>query len=144
MLNFAKRFGLIGLLLVMAIAPLSAVHAQDEMTHTCDSSTILLLLLAESEMGFHSMMDTATFEKGQYAPLFDAMMSMMEEEEAMTEEAEMTEEEAAMTEEEAIVEESMMLATIIEGEDEACTALRAELDKHIVSYYEMAMMGEGN
>ncbi|MCU0481757.1 MAG: hypothetical protein MUE54_11185 [Anaerolineae bacterium] len=71
------------------------VQAQDDMmTHTCDSTLILLLYIAEYDYGFKSMMDVSTFEKGQYAPLFEMMMAQMEEE-MMTEDdmmAEMTEE----------------------------------------------------
>lgn len=119
------------------------VRAQDEMSHSCDSTTILLLFIAEYEYGFHSMMDVATFEKGQYTPLFDAMMAMMEEGEMMEEDAMMEEDE--MMEEDAMMDESMMLmAPMIADEDPACTDLRAEVEAYIYKHFstEMMMMKE--
>src|SRR5688572_21746087 len=81
-----KRFTMAALLMVVLFAGFVGLvsrptQAQDEMmTHTCDSSLIALLYIAEYHYDFHSMsMDLATFEKGQFAPLFDAMMSMMED-----------------------------------------------------------------
>src|SRR5688572_11709681 len=126
-----KRFAVVALVLLAVFALTFALTArqtvaQDEMMlHTCDSTLITLLLIAEYDYGFESMMDLATFDKGQYAPLFDAMM-MMEEEEMM----EMTEE--PMMEEEMMTEEPMMEGMMlpignIEGEDPACAELRAEL-----------------
>jgi hypothetical protein len=123
-----KRIALAVLVLALAVISLALpTFAQDDAmmdAHVCDSTTILLLYIAEYDYGFQSMMDAATFDKGQYAPLFEEMMAMMEEEE-MGEE--MMEEEMG---EEMMMDESMtMLALpVIEGEDEACTALRAELD----------------
>jgi hypothetical protein len=127
---------------VAGLVLIAPVTAQDEtMTHTCDSTTILLLYLAEHDYGFHSMMDVSTFEKGQYAPLFDAMMAMMEEEMMATEEAMMEEE---MATEEAMMEgEMMMLApAIIADEDPACTALRAEVEAHLYSTLSADMIME--
>jgi hypothetical protein len=103
--------------------------AQDEMmTHICDSTLITLLYIAEYDYGFESMMDLSTFDKGQYTPLFDAMM--MEDEDGMME---MTEEpmmEEEMMTEEPMIEEGMTMLMVgnIEGEDPACAELRAELN----------------
>lgn len=112
-----------------------SAQAQDEMmTHVCDSTLIALLYIAEHDYGFTSMeMDLASFEKGQYAPLFDAMMSMMEEdmgEEEMMEEGEME-----------MMEDMVMLTpAVIEGEDPACTALRAEVDAFLYTALTEGMM----
>jgi hypothetical protein len=43
-------FTVVALLLVTA--PIIPATAQDDMTHTCDSTTILLLFLAEHEYGY--------------------------------------------------------------------------------------------
>ncbi|MFN8527393.1 MAG: hypothetical protein U0670_02135 [Anaerolineae bacterium] len=105
--------------------------AQEMMTHTCDSTLIVLLYIAEHDYGFHSMMDVSTFEKGQYAPLFDAMMmdtsmgDMMATEEAMMPSGDMM-----ATEDASMMGGDMMMLTTgnVAGEDEACTALRAEVE----------------
>jgi len=120
-------------------------QAQDEMmTHVCDSSLITLLYIAEADYGFHAMeMDLASFEKGQYAPLFEAMMAeMMDEGEMMEEdmtEGEMMEED--MTEGEMMEDMVMLAPAVVEGEDEACTALRAELDTFFYDALTKDMMG---
>jgi hypothetical protein len=128
---------------LVLIAPITA---QDEMmTHTCDSTTILLLYLAEHDYGFHSMMDVSTFEKGQYAPFFEAMMAMMEEGDMMEEEM-MATEEAMMEEGDMMMEEEMMMLApaVIADEDPACTELRAEVEAYLYATLsaEMMMMEE--
>jgi hypothetical protein len=116
--------------------------AQDEMmTHICDSTLITLLYIAEYDYGFESMMDLSTFDKGQYTPLFDAMM-MEDEDDGMME---MTEE--PMMEEEMMTEEPMMEGMMlpignIEGEDPACAELRAELDAFFYEGFNAMMMEE--
>jgi hypothetical protein len=126
-------------------ARFNPARAQDTMVHVCDSTLITLLYIAEHDYGFTSMsMDLSTFDKGQYAPLFDAMMAMMMEEEAMaTEEA--MEEEMAM-EMEMMEGMTMLTPGNIEGEDEACTALRAEVETFLYNTLsaEMMMMEEGS
>ena len=122
---------------VAGLVLIAPVTAQDEMmTHTCDSTTILLLYIAEHDYGFHSMMDVSTFEKGQYAPLFDAMMAMMEEE--------MMETEEAMMEEGEMMEGDMMLLApaVIADEDPACTELRAEVEGYLYTTLSAEMMME--
>ncbi|MCL4880348.1 MAG: hypothetical protein KJ064_27080 [Anaerolineae bacterium] len=143
-----KRLGIVALLVVLlagfAFAP--AVSAQDDMVHVCDSSTILLLYIAEYEFGYtNADMDLASFEKGQYAPLFDMMMDsgeMMEEEMMEVDEATMAQVQAEV---DGMVMSENLLPSGIEGEDEACTALRADLEKFVLSHYLMAsmMMEEG-
>lgn len=142
-----KRFSLFALVLVALFGLAFAFNAQqtaaqDEMMlHTCDSTLITLLLIAEYDYGFHSMMDLASFDKGQYAPLFEAMM-MMEEEEMMEEEPMMEATEAMM--EEPMMDDMMMLSVgNIEGEDPACTELRAELDAFFYAKFSEMMMEEG-
>jgi hypothetical protein len=121
---------LVALVAISGLAFAAPVIAQDAMaTHTCDSTLIVLLYVAEHDYGFHSTLDVASFDKGQYGPLFDAMM-------AMTDEDAMMEGDAMMATEEAMMEEDGMMegATTtlapghIAGEDPACTELRTELD----------------
>ncbi len=132
------RFFAIALVLVMAATLVvgGVAQAQDEMmTHTCDSTLILLLYIAEHDYGFHSMMDVSTFEKGQYAPLFEAMMAEME--------GEMMESEEAMMEEEMMEGDMMMLSPgNIEGEDPACADLRAEVAAFLYEVLSADMMME--
>lgn len=78
-----KRLGL-GILVVLILAVAAfpfTLQAQDDMmdTHVCDSTLITLLLVAEGDYGFHSMYDVSTYEKGQFAPLFEEMMMGMED-----------------------------------------------------------------
>jgi hypothetical protein len=141
-----KRIALFSLVLVAVFAAVFAFAsrpavAQDEMmAHTCDSTLITLLYIAEHDYGFHSMMDTASFDKGQYAPLFEAMMMEMEEE-GMGEEMMESTEEAMM--EEPMMDEMMMLPVgNIEGEDPACAELRAELDAFFYTKFSEMMMSE--
>jgi hypothetical protein len=123
-------------------APAPATRAQDTMDKvTCDSSLVILLYVAEYHYGFHSMYDVSTLDKGQYAPLFDAMMAMMEGEDSMMEptpEGEMMEDTGEMME-----GMTMLTPAVIEGEDQLCTDLRAELDGFLYEAltHEM-MMGE--
>jgi hypothetical protein len=140
-----KRIALFAVVLVAVLAAVFAFAsrpavAQDEMmTHRCDSTVITLLLIAEYDYGFHSMMDTASFDKGQYAPFFEAMM--MEMEEGMGEEMMESTEEAMM--EEPMMDEMMMLSVgNIEGEDPACAELRAELDAFFYAKFSEMMMAE--
>lgn len=105
--------------------------AQDDMmdAHVCDSTTILLLYIAEHDYGYVPMMDVSTFEKGQYAPLFEEMMAMMGDEEMMDEE--MGEEEmmdGEMGDEEMMDDMVTLELPVIADEDPACTDLRASLD----------------
>jgi hypothetical protein len=132
------RFFAVALVVVMAAALVAGgvAQAQDEMmAHTCDSTLILLLYIAEHDYGFHSMMDVSTFEKGQYAPLFEAMMAEME--------GEMMESEEAMMEEEMMEGDMMLLSPgNVEGEDTACTDLRAEIEAFLYKTLSADMMME--
>lgn len=139
-----KRLGLIVLLVLslLSFGLVPTASAQDEMVHVCDSSTILLLFIAEYEFGYTSEeMDLATFEKGQFAPMFDTAMAMMED---MPMEDMPNMDESAMMEMESMMEMMMasetMLATSMEGEDEACTALREDVQEFIVGHYIMVAM----
>jgi hypothetical protein len=148
-----KRLALLSLVLValfglgFALFARPAV-AQDEMMEgvACDSTLITLLYVAEYEYGFHSMMDTSTFAKGQYEPLFEAMMMEMEEgmgDEMMesTEEAMMESTEEVMMEE-PMMDEMMLPVGTVAGEDPACTALREELDAFFYETLNEMMMAE--
>jgi len=141
-----KRLALIGVVLLAFVVgsvvglatsrQTSTVQAQDDgemMTHVCDSSTILLLLVAEYDYGYQNAdMDMASFERGQFGFLFDSMMDMMADMDDMDDE---------MMDDEAMAEtESMVMGMMeemgddmvtlggYEGEDEACAALRADLE----------------
>lgn len=120
-------------------APVQA--QEDMMTHTCDSTLILLLYIAESDYGFHSMMDVATFEKGQYAPWFDMMMADMMEED-MTEDDDMAMDmtEEAMMDDTMMEDMMMLMPAMITGEDEACTALRTEIEAYLYTVISEEMM----
>jgi hypothetical protein len=118
--------------------------AQDEMMEgvACDSTLITLLYIAEYDYGFHSMMDTSTFNKGQYEALFEAMMMEMEEGGMMeaTEEAMM--EEPMMEATDVMMDDMMLSVGTVAGEDPACTALRQELDAFFYKALNDMMMEE--
>ncbi len=124
---------------------LPLVHAQDEMSHTCDSTTIMLLFVAEYEYGYESMMDVSTFDKGQYAPLFEAMMMMdddmmdddMADDEMMDDEM-MDDDE--MSDDEMMMDDMMLAPAMIADEDPACTELRTEVEGWLYAHFEMGMM----
>ncbi len=122
-------------------------RAQDGMV-TCDLSLISQLYISEHVYGHFPMTDVSNIDKGQYAPLFDAMMEMMEEMEP-TEEAMMDPTEEAMMDptEEAVMEGMTMLASgDVAGEPQVCTDLRHELDAWFLVHFkhEMEMMAEGS
>lgn len=134
-----------------------AVGAQDAMTEkiVCDSDLILSLLSAEYNFGFAAVydqmmmaesgdamgmaLDLAAFEKGQFAPLFDGMMAMMDESMAMPNsmmsEEMMTSVVEAMGMDMAELDSMMMapegmttlVPPVIADEPAECTALRDEL-----------------
>jgi hypothetical protein len=135
------------LLVVLAaglVALLPAMAQDDMMTHTCDSTTILLLYIAEHDYGYQPMMDMSTFDKGQYAPLFDAMMAAMESGDMMTEEPMMGDEMA--TEEPMMGDEmgdmTMLMPLTVPDEDPACTELRASVEGYLYEALTMGMMEE--
>jgi hypothetical protein len=104
-------------------------QAQDDMDLvTCDSTLVTLLYIAEHDYGFHSMFDVSNLEKGQYAPLFEAMMAMMEEEDTMMEETSDEEMTESMTEESMMDDMITLTPGVVEDEDQFCADLRAELD----------------
>lgn len=132
------------LVLVMAAALTVSVQAQDEMMlHVCDSTLITLLYIAEHDYGFHSMMDTATFDKGQFAPLFDAMMAEMSGEMMEQPEATMMPEGEMMME--PVEGMTMLTPAVVADEDPACTDLRNELDAFLYkALSEKMMMMQGS
>jgi hypothetical protein len=134
---------LVALLLVAAL--IIPATAQDDMTHTCDSTTILLLFLAEHEYGYAPMMDMSTFDLGQYQPLFDMQMAMVEagDAEMMSEEDMadmMATQEAMMAEMQPMEGMTMLAPATIADEDPACTELRASVENFIYSHFSMEMM----
>jgi hypothetical protein len=134
-------FGLVSASLFSTHTP--ATRAQGDMGQvTCDSTLVTLLYIAEHDYGFHSMYDISRLDKGQYGPLFDAMMAMMESDSTMMEatpEAEMME----STPEAGMMEGITMLTPGgVAGEDQFCTDLRAELDAFFYDAFTQAMMGQ--
>ena len=139
---------LLVLCLVFVFTLVVPVSAQDDAMSdkiVCDSTVITLLLVAENNFGFHSMMDVSQFEKGQFAPLFESMMAMMDDMAG----DEMMEEEAMM--EESMAEDAMMddmMVTLepgnIEGEPAECGELRAEIEGYLYDTLsmELGMMEE--
>jgi hypothetical protein len=125
-------------LFVFALA-LPAAAQENPMSEgmiVCDSTLITLLYVAEHDFGYEPMMDVSTFEKGQYAPLFDAMM-MMEEGEMMEE---MTPEAMMEGGDETMGEDMMMLTPgVVEGEPVECTDLRASLEGFFYDHFSMMM-----
>jgi hypothetical protein len=143
----------IGAILVIALG-LPAVSAQDDSMITCDSTVITLLYVAEHDYGYVPMTDISNIDMGQFAPLFDAMMTMQGEMD-MTEEPQMdvTEEpQMDMTEEPQmdVTEEPGMEMThlepgVVADENEVCTSLRAELEQYLFDQFQHdMMMSEGS
>ena len=139
--SIARMSVLCTVLLLVLVPAFAQVQAQDTMmTHTCDSTLITLLFIAEHDYSFHSMMDVSSFDKGQYAPLFEAMMAEMGDGDMMMEEP--TEE--MMGEDSSMMGGDMMMLSpgVVADEDTACTDLRAELEAFFYAHYTMNM-GEG-
>jgi len=140
MRQLITRFAVLCTVALLVLTPAFAhrTQAQDTMTHVCDSTLITLLYIAENDYGYHSMMDTATFDKGQYAPLFDAMMAAMDDSEMMapTEEAMMEAPTEAM-----MMEGDMttLTAGVVADEDPACTALRTDVEAFLYKHFSDAM-----
>jgi len=139
----AVLLALVALLLVTAL--IVPAVAQDDMVHTCDSTTILLLFLAEHDFGYAPMMDMTTFDLGQYAPFFDMQMAMVEsgDAEMMSEEdstALMEEMSALMDTMEPMEGVTMLAPATITDEDPACTELRASVENFIYGHFSMEMM----
>jgi hypothetical protein len=121
----------------------------------CDSTTTLLLLVAQRNYGYQSMMDMNTFNFGQFQGMFDSMMSsdmMMEATPEMgmaeaTQDASMMEatEEAGMMEstEEAGMAASgtMLMPLTVAGEDPACAQLRTDVEQYLSSQFMVGGMG---
>lgn len=120
------------------VVPASAQDMMEDKI-VCDSTLITLLFVAEYEYGYEPMMDVSVFEKGQYAPLFDSMMSMMEEGDMMEEEM-MDEGEGEMMEEDTMMDDMMMLSPgNVTDEPAECTELRASVESFLYDHYSMSV-----
>jgi hypothetical protein len=137
------------LFILLLVVPFAVpASAQDDMGMiVCDSTLITLLYVAQHDFGYSPMMDVSTFEKGQYAPLFDAMMMMEEGEmaegemmEEMTPETMM--EEGEMAEDDMMGDMMMLAPGNVEGEPAECTELRASLESFFYDHFSM-MSAEG-
>jgi hypothetical protein len=136
-LGLLGSFGLAG-------QPATVTRAQDMNQVTCDSTLVSLLYIAEYNYGFHSMLDVATLDKGQYSGLFDAMMADMSSEGGMMEETPAPDMGMMETATPDMSMESMTTLTPgnVDGEDQFCTDLRAELDTFLYDALTHEMMGE--
>jgi hypothetical protein len=118
--------------------PAPVARAQNAAMTTCDSSLILLLLLAEAE-GYHPMMDTSTLDHGEWTPFFALMMATMED---MNDTEMIDDSMESMSIDDIMASMEMMMGEMgievdtagltllplaIEGEPEECTALRQPL-----------------
>ena len=149
-MNRNKRIVLAFLIPVLVVATVfgfslratSVTRAQGEMI-TCDLTLISLLYISEHVYGHFPMTDVSNIDKGQYAPLFDAMMAEMAQMEPTEEVAMEPTEEVAMepTEEVAMEGMAMLASGDIAGEPQACTDLRHELDAWFLSHFNMEMAG---
>lgn len=119
----------LALCLVFIVSLAVPVSAQDDMSEkiVCDSTLITLLLVAENNFGFHSMMDVSQFEKAQLAPLFESMMAMMDDmDDAMDDE--MADDMMADDMDDEMMDDMMLAPGDIMGEPAECTELRAEVE----------------
>lgn len=152
------------LLISLSFAPSTLTQAQDAMI-VCDADVILSLYIAEYYFGYGAlnammmkegeamkddqmmgaMVDVSKFDKGQFAPLFDSMMSMMGEnmmtpggikiDEAMMQKLS----EAMKMDAMGMMKEMMpgtdmskmttLVSAVIPNEPQECTALRASLNQ---------------
>lgn len=161
----------LAVLLVFALSVGFAVvpaFAQDEMmAHTCDSTLVTLLLVAEHD--YHYLTDkmamgeeAPAIELGQYGPVFDSIMAMMMEETEMSEEdAAMMESHDMMLAEMMAMDTAGMVAAYMSGmdmamegemmpltpgnvadEDPVCAEVRADVEAFILAHIltEMSMV----
>lgn len=148
------RFTTIVFAIALLTVALSGAQAQDDMmgeTIVCDSTLITLLYIAENDYGFHSMMDVSQFEKGQFAPLFEEMMAQMDDEMGDMSDEDMGEDMSGedMSDEDMgddMSGDDMMVTLepgVVEGEDPACTELRAEVESFLFEQFTGdTMMGD--
>jgi hypothetical protein len=147
----------------LGASALQPVRAQEAKV-VCDSDLVLSLYIAETYFGYAAlldkmmmdanamkMVDTKTIDHGQFAPLFDAMMKKMDnammapgtvlnEEQMKAVMGMMSMDDKKLMESMAMGGDMSMMTTLqpakIPGEPEACTTLRAELNKFytVVAY----------
>jgi hypothetical protein len=168
-----KRFTLVALLAALSLVALLPAQGQDDMMEgiVCDSDLILSLYTAEYHFDYAAVYDTvvmaggtpgfdlAALDHGQFTPLFDSMMGMMQEDmsmgmmdaDAMTALVEMMS--MSMDDMGMMMMESMegmdmsMYTTLapaeVAGEAAECSALRANLRQFYTALaYQSSMMME--
>jgi hypothetical protein len=134
-------FALVCLVVIATtLAPVATTPSSAQgQTTTCDSTLITLLYVAEHDYGFKPAMDVTPFEKGQYKPLFDAMMAMGSADTMATKDASM-----------AATQDASMMGTkdnsmavlkpgVVQGENAACTQLRAEVESYLFGEFTAKM-----
>jgi hypothetical protein len=113
--------------------------AQGDSAIVCDSTLVTLLYLAEHDYGFKSSMDASKFEKGQFKPWFDSMMArnggaMMEATQpAMMESTKDAMNGSAMMEATQPAMMASLKPGVVQGENESCTKLRAEVEGFLLT-----------
>jgi hypothetical protein len=141
---FVVAVALFAALLIFAL-PITAQEgtATSDMPTVCDSTTILLLLLARRDYGFQSeTIDLTSFEFGQFQSEFDAVQmneAMATEEAPATEEAEMTATEEVVEPEHLVT----LLSAIVSGEDPRCVELRTEVEEYLWDQIQAGNPGGG-
>ena len=136
-----------------------SVHAQDSgmmdrQAIACDSTLVLLLLVAEHDYGYLSEMQTLpNVDLGQYAPLIQQVIAMKQTTETSAEEM------AAMQGRQRLIDSMMSMSTndllaqdrsmgidatggtgiilaegAILGENEVCTSVRADVEKFLTAH----------
>jgi hypothetical protein len=165
-----KRAAFLSLAVVIALGGglfTSAAHptqAQDNSGDnmgmiSCDSTLVTLLFIAENDYGFHSMYDVSTLDKGEYQPLFDAMMAQMDQGN-MGSGDNMGQGDTSSGDNMSSGDQSMggsdmsgsdmsgntmMLSPgVVSGENQFCTDLRAELESFFYDHFTNAMMTGGS
>lgn len=165
-----KRFTFLLVVVLVAAFALAPVAAQDDSMGemvSCDSDLILAWYIADYYFNFAAvhdmmmmdegddamMMDYSVIDKGQFAPLFDSMMSMMDD--SMMMPGSMMSEEMLsglmdtmmMSEEDMMPEGEMTMLQPADMMDEpdVCASLRGELRSFFtaVAYQNMMMMDDG-
>jgi hypothetical protein len=122
---------------------------------TCDSTLVTLLFIAENDYGFHSMYDVSTLDKGEYQPLFDAMMAQMDQGNMgsgdNTGQSDMSSGDnmgsgdqsmggSDMSGDNMSGDMMMLSPGVVPGENQFCTDLRAELESFFYDHFTNAMM----
>jgi len=128
----------------LALGPTAAPVQAQSTKIVCDSTLATLVYVAAHDYGYHATMDLTKFETGQFTPLFQAMMAGMKMEgtkDAMGAMMEGTKEAAMMegTKDAMAAKMVDLKPGVVQGENEACTKLRAEVEGYLFTKFEAGM-----